>query len=105
MFVPYSAKVSDALKVGENTLSVVVHPYKTMAPKPDTTKYRAAFCHDRAMVRRLQCTFFWDWVDRYVTAGIWQDVELSFLPEAVIDNVFTEVTDICEKQLTNYIYY
>ena len=96
MFVPYSAKVSDILRGGENTLSVVVHPYKTVAPKPDTTKYRAAFCHDRAMVRRLQCTFFWDWVDRYVTAGIWQDVELSFLPEAIIEDVFTEVTDICE---------
>ncbi len=96
MFVPYSVDVSDVLRVGSNELSVVVHPYKTIAPKPDTTKYRAAFRHERAMIRRLQCTFFWDWVDRYVTAGIWQDVELSFLPEATIDNVFTEVADICD---------
>ncbi len=96
MFVPYSVCVSDALKVGTNELSVVVHPYKPIAPKPDTTKYRAAFCHDRAMIRRLQCTFFWDWVDRYVTAGIWQDVELAFLPEATISDVFTEVRDICD---------
>ncbi len=96
MFVPYSIDVSAVLKIGTNELSVVVHPYKTIAPKPDTTKYRAAFCHDRAMIRRLQCTFFWDWVDRYVTAGIWQNVELAFLPEATISDVFTEVRDICE---------
>lgn len=96
MFVPYSIGVSNTLKIGENSLSVVIHPYKTVAPKPDTTKYRAAFCHDRAMVRRLQCTFFWDWVDRYVTAGIWQDIELAFLPEATISDVFTEVRDICD---------
>ncbi len=96
MFVPYKVNVSSALKVGTNVLSVVVHPYKTIAPKPDTTKYRAAFCHDRAMIRRLQCTFFWDWVDRYVTAGIWQDVELAFLPEATLEDVFSEVSDIAE---------
>ncbi len=95
MFVPFKADVSNALRVGENTLSVTVYPYKNFIT-PDPTKYRAAFCHDRALVRRLQCTFFWDWVDRYVTAGIWQDVELHFLPEATIDNVFTEASDICD---------
>ena len=96
MFVPYAVNVSEILKVGNNEISVVVHPYKGMAPNPDTSKYRAAFCHDRAMVRRLQCTFFWDWVDRYVSAGIWQDVEIAFLPEATLSDVFTEVRDICD---------
>ncbi len=94
MFVPLKLDVSSVLKVGQNELSVVIRPYKNFIT-PDPSKYRAAFCHDRALVRRLQCTFFWDWVDRYVTAGIWQDVEILFLPEAVIDDVFTEVNDIC----------
>ena len=96
MFISYSANVSECLNFGTNELKVVVHPYKSVAPPADPPNHRAAFCNERAMIRRLQCTFFWDWVDRYVTAGIWQDVELAFLPQAVIDNVFTEVRDICE---------
>ena len=92
MFIPFTVPVGDVLTYGENTLCVTVHPYKQMiADKP---KRDAAFTGDRVHVRRIQCTFFWDWVNRFVSAGIWGKVELAFPSKAVIRDVFAQTTDI-----------
>lgn len=94
MFLNYFIPVNDVLKIGKNSLCVTIHPYKQMIKdKPDRN---AAFSGDRVNVRRIQCTFFWDWVSRFVSSGIAGNVELAFPTQSVIEDVFVETMDICE---------
>ena len=94
MFLNIELPVSEEIKCGKNILKVVVYPYKEkIAGKPDCP---TAFSSDRGNVRRIQCTFFWDWVDRFVSAGISGNVELVCPTESVIEDVFVETVDICD---------
>ena len=91
MFLPFC--VSEGLKKGENELKVVIHPYKeyVINPKARTSAFGM---FDRLYVRRVQCTFFWDWVDRFVSAGICGDVTLVIPETAEIENTHAEVAYI-----------
>lgn len=88
MFIPYSFDVDDILKQGENTITVYFYsPIEKTKGKPSLP---AAFTNERLHTRRIQCTYGWDWVQRYVTFGIIKDCYILF------DNV-----QRCEKA---YIY-
>ena len=93
MFVPLRLKVADRLRLGRNELKVVVHPYLKMI-QGKRLDYPSAFDSTRVHVRRVQCTFLWDWVERFVSAGIWKDVKLVFPEAAAIENVFVYTQDI-----------
>lgn len=94
MFLNYSVPINEILTHGKNSLSVVIRPYKEMIKdKPDRN---AAFSGDRVNVRRIQCTFFWDWVNRFVSSGIAGNVQIVFPTKSVIEDVFVETMDICE---------
>ena len=95
MFIPFEVKAAQWLKYGENTIRVVIHPYKPQI-EGKSLDYSAAFNTERVHVRRIQCTFFWDWVNRFVSAGIWRDVELVFTEKAQIREVYVQTADICE---------
>lgn len=43
-----------------------------------------AFSDGRMYTRRMQCTYGWDWVNRFVTMGIWRDV-------AICENRFVNI--------------
>ncbi|MBR6427254.1 MAG: hypothetical protein IKS28_05455, partial [Clostridia bacterium] len=74
MFVKHRADVSRILKKGINCLRVCFEsPVKNVAGKPVRD---AAFTYERLYTRRIQCTYGWDWVNRFVTMGIWKPVEL-----------------------------
>ena len=95
MFLPFSVKVGEVLKGGKNIVKVVVYPYKSFVEdKPE--REGAAFTWDRIYVRRIQCTFFWDWVNRFVSAGVNGDVSLPFPYSATISDVFVETASIDE---------
>ena len=88
MFIPYSFDVDGILKSGENTVTVCFYsPIEKTKGKPSLP---AAFTNERLHTRRIQCTYGWDWVQRYVTFGIIKDAYIAF------DN-----TQRCEKA---YIY-
>jgi len=75
MFLPCAFCADGALCVGENTLTVkFFSPIRAVAGKPER---RAAFTTERVYTRRIQCTYGWDWVARFVTMGIFRDVRLS----------------------------
>jgi len=95
MFIPFNVDVSNLLKVGKNVVKVVIKPYKLMIEGKPVTDC-AAFTSDRVYVRRVQCTFYWDWVNRFVSAGIWRDVKLRFLHKAYIEDVFVKTSYIAK---------
>lgn len=87
-------------KVGENTIRVVfTSPVTYMAGRP---KLNAAFSTgERLYTRRMQCTYFWDWVDRFVTFGIYRDCALVIPEAAEMESVYvyTKSVDAYSAQI------
>lgn len=92
MFIPHKLK-ADGLKIGENTLTV--HFYSPIKKVDGLPNRGGAFTTERLYTRRIQCTYGWDWVDRFVTCGIFRPVYLVFDNEFGMDNiyVYTESVD------------
>ena len=92
MFTPYEFCVDGVLKKGENELEVKFYsPIKKVEGLP---LRKAAFTKERLNTRRIQCTYGWDWVDRFVTMGIWKNVDLAFRCANEIDNIYVFTQDI-----------
>ncbi|MBQ8401004.1 MAG: hypothetical protein IJX14_03650, partial [Clostridia bacterium] len=73
MFIPWRFDVSGALKTGENTITAAFRsPVREVEGLPERS---GAFTTERMYTRRIQCTYGWDWVGRFVTMGIWRPVE------------------------------
>lgn len=85
---------SKVLKHGENTIEVTFTPYQeNIKGKP--LDYVAAFNRsDRVHVRRMQCTFYWDWVNRFITFGLWRPVTLYLYDNCCLQDVFVYTQDI-----------
>lgn len=95
MFIRYRFDVSGLLRAGTNELAV---RFFTIADGVEGKAYigrGAAFTSERLYVRRMQCTFGWDWVGRLVSYGIWRPVRLVFEELAAIDDlhVYTKAID------------
>ncbi len=75
MFLSWTFPVGGVLKAGENTLEVRFRsPIREVENCP---RRFGAFTTERINTRRVQCTYGWDWVARFVTMGIWRDVTLE----------------------------
>ena len=80
MFIPYRFEVGELLQAGRNKLEVRILAHgKFFADKPKEEKYWSLFCDDRIYKRKMQCGLGWDWLPRFVSAGIWQPCEPLFL--------------------------
>jgi beta-mannosidase len=76
MFIPHRFEVGQWLRPGLNQLEVhFTAPAKAMAGQ-SCEEFFACFSRDRVRVRRMQCGFGWDWVNRFVSMGIWRPVRL-----------------------------
>lgn len=74
MHISWEYDVTEYLQAGENTLTVAFRsPIREVAGLP---LRKAAFAGDRLYTRRVQCSYGWDWLGRFVTMGIWKPVEL-----------------------------
>ncbi|MBE6577284.1 MAG: hypothetical protein E7653_04020 [Ruminococcaceae bacterium] len=94
MFIPHSFDIRGALREKDNELRVVFRsPVKAVEGLP---KLKAAFTAERLHSRRVQCTYGWDWVDRFVTAGIWKPVYLAYDNGIDIESVYV-YTDNADK--------
>ena len=74
MFLPHTFQVSEALKEGKNRVDVQFYPPAKMVE--GFPEYNYCFTGERVHIRRMQCTFGWDWVHRFLTMGIIDDVIL-----------------------------
>ena len=95
MFIPHSFDVSDVLKERDNHLRVEFTP-PVKAVEGMTQSTRFAFTQDRINARRMQCTYGWDWVDRFVTMGIYRPVYLEYREGLEIEDVYVR-TDAIDR--------
>jgi beta-mannosidase len=99
MFLPYEYDVKNILKEKGNVLEVVFYsPTEIEKPKNEQKKYPAAYESARVYTRRMQCTYGWDWVHRFVTMGIWKSCRLVSYPNARIDDLFVYTESIEAKK-------
>ena len=76
MFIEHRFSVRGKLKEKNNTLRVDFRSaVKEVEGLPQNV---AAFTKERLRTRRIQCTYSWDWVDRFVTAGIYRPVYIEY---------------------------
>lgn len=86
MFISHRFNVKKLLKVGDNTLSVYFKsPIKMVEGKKPLI---GAFTNERLHTRRIQCTYGWDWIGRFVTCGIFKDVYIEFEDKLAVDNIY-----------------
>ena len=67
-YISYCFNVDGIIKCGENKIDVYFRsPIREVKDKPLRV---GAFTKERMNTRRMQCTYGWDWVARFVTCGI-----------------------------------
>ncbi len=92
MFVPHAFEVDGVLKAGINRIEVrFFSPIRAVEGKPALP---GAFPTERLHTRRIQCTYGWDWVDRFVTMGIFRDVRLVFRRPNTVAGVYVTTEEI-----------
>ncbi len=92
MFRPWSYPVDGVLKPGENTLEV--HFRSPVREVEGLPKRGGAFTTERLYTRRIQCTYGWDWVARFVTMGIWKPVYLETRSADRFRDVYVYTKDV-----------
>jgi len=88
MFIPHEFPLRHAIVVGTNRLTVRFTSIQKHLRDKDVGKYVSLFSQDRVFLRRMQCTFGWDWVHRLVSYGIWRPVFIEAKPDGRINNAF-----------------
>ena len=92
MFLPLKINVSGKIKEKDNFLEVRFRsPVKEVEGNPEL---EAAFTAERLYTRRIQCTYGWDWVDRFVTCGIFRPVYLDYTSGMYAKNVYVSTENI-----------
>ncbi len=86
MFIPHSFPVKELLREKDNRLCVrFLSPTKMVEGKPPLS---GAFTTERLYSRKMQCTYGWDWVDRFVSCGIFRPVYLAYANGIDVENVY-----------------
>lgn len=86
MFIEHKFNIAENLKVGDNTINVYFH--SPIAMVEDEPELIGAFTTERLHTRRIQCTYGWDWVGRFVTCGIFKNVYIDLNDELTVDNAY-----------------
>ena len=93
--IPYAFDVTDKIKAGKNKIDIYLRsPIREVADKPLLV---GAFTKERLNTRRMQCTYGWDWVARFVTCGVGAvSLKLREENEAEIESVYIYTKSIDE---------
>lgn len=92
MFVSHSFLADGILKCGENVVEVrFFSPVKRVENMP---LHEGAFTRERMNTRRIQCTYGWDWVERFVTMGIYRNARLKFRDKNEVESLYIYTSDI-----------
>ncbi len=94
MHIPHTFDVSGRLRDGVNHLLVSFTPVGEATIGKEFNRYFSCFSTDRVYTRRMQCTFAWDWVHRFVSYGIWQPVWLNLWDRARVTDQFIQTCRI-----------
>ena len=92
MFIPHKFSIDGILRKGVNTLKVrFFSPIKAVEGKE---KLVGNFTTERLHSRRMQCTYSWDWVERFVTCGIYRPVYILFHDKTELEHVYVFADNI-----------
>ena len=78
MFRTWTIDVKPILKVGTNTILVILEPNEVRAKNLAKQLPYTLPGEDRVHIRKAQYHFGWDWGPKFVTCGIWKKVHLQF---------------------------
>jgi beta-mannosidase len=87
MFRKWSLSVKNQLKKGKNHLKIVFHSAVQKGKEAASKLPYTLPEKERVFVRKAQYQFGWDWGPRFVTAGIWKNIQLKFWNSASIGNI------------------
>lgn len=83
------------MKKGKNKISVKFLPCVKMVEDMPYKNYTTAFDQpERLFIRRISCTFYWDWVNRFVTAGIWRPVSIVCCNRVRLEDLYVYTADL-----------
>lgn len=95
MFIPHEFNVTGLLKEKDNLLLV---KFRSAVKEVEGLPERShAFTYERLNTRRIQCTYGWDWVDRFVTTGIFKPVYLKYTPSMYCENIY-----VCTENIDDF---
>ncbi|HEX2979254.1 MAG TPA: glycoside hydrolase family 2 protein, partial [Anaerolineaceae bacterium] len=90
MFLPYTWEARDALREGENRLTVLFHsPLRYIASRNEE-RYLVSSVESiegATYLRKAACHFGWDWGPKLPTVGIWRDLRLEGRSHAQLSDV------------------
>ncbi len=97
--IRHDINITDSVKQGDNTVEVRLYSPKEWVK--DMPLYGGAFTRERMNTRRMQCTYGWDWVARFLTCGLGECSlismdEMEILPE----NVYLVTVDADSESAT-----
>jgi beta-mannosidase len=101
MFVAYRFNVTQCLNFdSENVLELRFHSLdKMVGLKAAQNPINNAFFETyTAYTRRMQCTFGWDWVHRFVSMGIWKSCRIVAYDDAYLSDAFVYTKHIDNNQ-------
>ncbi|MEN8157758.1 MAG: glycoside hydrolase family 2 protein [Bacteroidota bacterium] len=106
MFLPFELDVSlDYLKPRGNVIEVRFYPIAKYADYKSKIKPLMGAFEDpyRPYVRRNQSTFGWDWVHRFISAGIWRPARIVSYKNARVDNLFIYTKSLAENEANIHV--
>ena len=97
--IAHEIPVSDFLKQGDNEIEVRLYsPTVWVKDKPARA---GAFTTERMYTRRMQCTYGWDWVARFVTCGLGAcTLVVPKANEVIVDGVYIATLDADRESAT-----
>lgn len=100
MFIEYKFDVGGRLAEKDNLLEV---KFRSAVKEVEGLPLNeAAFTAERLRTRRLQCTYGWDWVDRFVTCGIYRPVYIEYGNSLKVESVYVYTESIDEYSAQIY---
>ena len=92
--ISYRFDVTDMIREQENEIKIYF--YSPIAKTEGKPMLKGAFTTERMYTRRMQCTYGWDWVGRFVTCGITSDVfiELYQKNEPALEGIYVYTKSI-----------
>ena len=101
MFRKWTFDVTDQIRPGEmNVVEVTFFPIREIIGREaENHRLPVTFNHPyRPYVRRVQCTFGWDWVNRFVTAGIWKPCRIVSYNDSRITDASAYATSVSKAK-------
>ncbi len=87
MFIPLKTKISHSALKNSNELKIILNPIENEENKQYSKLPYELPGEERVVTRKAAHHYGWDWGPKYVTSGIWQDIEMHIWNIAKINKL------------------